>query len=82
MSTLKSIGRKARRLRRDIAKMDPDKVYRIYEGKQHITLTGRQWKAATKPNVDADTRHQEEVPAVVQTEAEAAHTQDNTPRNT
>lgn len=48
MSTLKTIGRKARRLRRTIAKMDPKKVYRIYEGDQHITLTGRQWKEATK----------------------------------
>ena len=52
MSTLKSIGRNARRLRKQIAAMDPKKVYRVYEGKKAITLTGAQWKAATKPKAD------------------------------
>ncbi len=48
MSTLKTIGRKTRRIRAMIAKMHPDKVYRIFEGKQGITLTGAQWKASTQ----------------------------------
>jgi hypothetical protein len=48
MSTLKTIGREARRLRKKIAAMDPKKVYRVEDGKNAITLTGAQWKASTK----------------------------------
>jgi hypothetical protein len=44
--------------------MDPKKTYRVYEGKKHLTLTGQQWKNATKPinheQVDTDLRPSEE----------------------
>jgi hypothetical protein len=64
VSKLKSIGRNVRRLRKQIAAMDPKKTYRVYEGKKHLTLTGQQWKNATKPinheQVDTDLRPSEE----------------------
>jgi hypothetical protein len=52
MSKLKSIGRNARRLRKRIAAMDPKRVYRVYEGDKHVTLTGAQWKQAIKTKTD------------------------------
>jgi hypothetical protein len=47
MSKLKKVGRQVRRLRKQIAAMDPKKVYRVEDGQNAITLTGAQWKAAT-----------------------------------
>jgi hypothetical protein len=52
MSKLKTIGRNARRLRKHIATMDPKRIYRVYEGDKHITLTGAQWKQAIKTKTD------------------------------
>lgn len=54
MSKLKTIGRNARRLRKRIAAMDPKRVYRVYEGDRHITLTGAQWKETIKPKHDEE----------------------------
>jgi hypothetical protein len=48
MGKLKKVGRNVRRLRKQIAAMDPKKVYRVEDGKNAITLTGAQWKASTK----------------------------------
>jgi hypothetical protein len=55
MSKLKAIGRNVRRLRKQIAAMDPKKVYRVEDGKNTITLTGAQWKASTKDNTEETT---------------------------
>jgi hypothetical protein len=54
MSKLKTIGRNVRRLRKQIAAMDPKKVYRVEDGKNAITLTGAQWKASTKSHVEKE----------------------------
>jgi hypothetical protein len=55
MGKLKKVGRNVRRLRKQIAAMDPKKVYRVEDGKNAITLTGAQWKESTqKDHVDRE----------------------------
>jgi hypothetical protein len=46
MSTLKKLGRGARRLRHDIPKMQDDTLYTVEVGGQRLTLPGRVWKKA------------------------------------
>jgi hypothetical protein len=45
MSTLKKVGRRARRLSAKVDKMEPSKLYTITINGKSMTRTGATWKA-------------------------------------
>ena len=56
MPSLKKIGRKVRRIRRDIAAMHPDKLYPLRIGDKVVPMRGKDWKNSVhgKPKPEAD----------------------------